>query len=48
MKDAQEFFDNLFGRERVVRMRYQDAGTHFCMLTMGLKEARALIGPDKK
>jgi hypothetical protein len=48
LKDAEDYFGTLFGGDRVVRMRHQDAGTHFCMLTMGIKEARALIETEKE
>ena len=43
LKDAEEYFDSLFGGKRLVRMRYQDDGTHYCLLSLGLKEARTLI-----
>lgn len=46
LKDAEKYFDSLFAGESIIRMRYQDEGTHYCLLSLALKEARTLLESD--
>jgi len=48
LENAEGYYERLFSGDRVTRFRFQDAGTHRCMLTLALTEARSLIGSGKQ